>query len=407
MKATQHRGRARPFAQPPEPPSAGGTEGASSAETIFIPEDIRGQPIPLANLSRRLAHVLEVRGLRLLGDLHGLPLDDFLKFRNFGKKSYAELLDFVISIRHRPPLPGALAAMPTPAVLADCFVVPPDIRDLNPFELPLSVRLQRVLERKGITRLGDLHGLAPIELRRYRNCGRRTIKELITLLKRAGTGEFSVAGVEFSPARCGELLRGLDEKIARLPPREQVILRLRMGGQGGRVPTLAKTGARYGLTRERVRQIVDEAVTFLRRQGGPRLMHQVRGVATLCRDSVCPLTPGLLAQWLNRQAKSLRWSLAGYVRLLGALDPQLPAWPGDQEPASHQDRLAEQVTAALEDILRTAGRGLSLKAALDGLRQRTPGRNLSATEFLAALRRARNVRVDLSKPARPVVCLSR
>ncbi len=57
----------------------------------------------------------------------------------------------------------------------------------------------------------------------------------------------------------------LGELITRLDAREQQILRYRFGLDGGPPRTLEEVGARFGVTRERIRQIQNLALTKLRR----------------------------------------------------------------------------------------------------------------------------------------------
>jgi len=55
------------------------------------------------------------------------------------------------------------------------------------------------------------------------------------------------------------------ELLHRLDPREQMVLRCRFGLDGGREQTLEEVGANLGVTRERIRQIQNLALTKLRR----------------------------------------------------------------------------------------------------------------------------------------------
>jgi RNA polymerase primary sigma factor len=57
----------------------------------------------------------------------------------------------------------------------------------------------------------------------------------------------------------------LDEAMKDLSPRDREILRLRFGFETGEVETLEKVAKRYGITRERVRQLELHAVSLLRR----------------------------------------------------------------------------------------------------------------------------------------------
>ena len=68
----------------------------------------------------------------------------------------------------------------------------------------------------------------------------------------------------------GEKIR---EVLDTLPPRESHVLRLRFGLENGRVHTLEEVGQKFGLTRERIRQIETRA---LRRLRHPRRSRQLR-----------------------------------------------------------------------------------------------------------------------------------
>jgi len=69
----------------------------------------------------------------------------------------------------------------------------------------------------------------------------------------------------------------MEDVLATLPPREARILRLRFGLQNGRAYTLEEVGQKFGLTRERIRQIEGRA---LRRLRHPRRSRQLRDYLT-------------------------------------------------------------------------------------------------------------------------------
>jgi RNA polymerase primary sigma factor len=56
----------------------------------------------------------------------------------------------------------------------------------------------------------------------------------------------------------------LDEVLSTLTPREARILRLRFGLENGKTYTLEEVGEKFGLTRERIRQIEGKALRRLR-----------------------------------------------------------------------------------------------------------------------------------------------
>ena len=83
-----------------------------------------------------------------------------------------------------------------------------------------------------------------------------------------------------TPAQCAQqtLLREkVEEVLGTLTPREARILRLRFGLQNGRAYTLEEVGQKFGLTRERIRQIEGKA---LRRLRHPRRARQLRDYLT-------------------------------------------------------------------------------------------------------------------------------
>ncbi len=69
------------------------------------------------------------------------------------------------------------------------------------------------------------------------------------------------------------LTEKIESVLETLPPREARILRLRFGLEDGRTYTLEEVGMKFGLTRERIRQIESKA---LRRLRHPRRARQLR-----------------------------------------------------------------------------------------------------------------------------------
>ena len=62
----------------------------------------------------------------------------------------------------------------------------------------------------------------------------------------------------------GDLSRHLETVLTELPDREQAIIRLRFGLDDDQVETLEEIGVRYGVSRERIRQLEAKALTRLR-----------------------------------------------------------------------------------------------------------------------------------------------
>jgi hypothetical protein len=145
---------------------------------------------------------------------------------------------------------------------------------------------------------------------------------------------------------------------------------------------------------------------LVRKAGGPALAAQLQAIAAKCAGMVCPLTPQLLSQWLPGGKVPGAHPLAVYVRLLGELNPQIPAWPVGQEyrtdPRPGQQEVALKV---LRGILQQGEWHLPLKTAYKRATAQTNLRELSVVEFLSALKHARGLAVEFPKPDRPQVRL--
>jgi len=117
--------------------------------------------------------------------------------------------------------------------------------------------------------IADRMGLDPSKVRWLLKVSRRPL----SLEKPVGEEEDSELGEfiedEDSPTPTDSVTQNLlsekmEEILATLSPREARILRLRFGMQDGRSYTLKEVGEKFGLTRERIRQIEREALNRLR-----------------------------------------------------------------------------------------------------------------------------------------------
>ena len=285
-------------------------------DTILISEANRGRDVSSIKMSIRLANIFGYNNINKLGDLHGLSLVQFARFRNCGPKTMRELRGFLNE----------------PEIAIKSFSIPPEAHVINPFELPISVRLANLLAAIQVTRLGDLDGYKPSELLAVNNCGRVTICELESLLVRIADGEFKTPTEPFRIEQTAELLHLIDSSMAKLrdPAGEIMRLRLEMGPTG--IMTLEQASHCFKRSSERIRQIEDKSVFQIKQLAGPQLRHYLHGVAKICLESVCPLTPALLRHWLGEDATPRKLSPAAYIRLLEKLDSGIFAWPQEQEP---------------------------------------------------------------------------
>jgi RNA polymerase primary sigma factor len=73
------------------------------------------------------------------------------------------------------------------------------------------------------------------------------------------------------------LRQQMEESLACLSPREDRVLRMRYGLRDGHSYTLDQVGSRFGLTRERIRQIEAQALSKLRQPGRSRKLEDYLG----------------------------------------------------------------------------------------------------------------------------------
>ncbi len=385
--------------------------GPLPTETIFIPLEARGKLLSSFSISVRLEHIFESLGLRLVSDLHGRTISEFRRCRNCGKKSLDELQELVGLIQHQHHATGAgsqigaVVQEETVSVAAGAFFVPVKLREVEIADLPMSVRLDGALQQKSVRCLGDLHGVRINELKAIGNCGRKTVSELILLIERTAAGEFSSAiEIAWDPAG---LVRTIDELVAALSDRNEEILILRLGGKNDDVLTLEEVGAKFGLTRERVRQIVVLCVHRILKHGSRRLRCFLEYVEAFCSEKVCPLTTALVKQWLQQSPAAGKFRAAFYVRLIGELKPTIPAWPVGHEPSARRAESTDNIERELESLLREGFQARTLSDVLQQLRTRAATRKVNAIEFLSTLQNSRLFKVEFPQPNAPIVRLAR
>jgi hypothetical protein len=146
------------------------------AGQIQIPEGAREQPLSDFALSTRLANIFECAKIHRLGDLHGLNSAELACHRNFGPKTRREFRGLVQQV-------GGVIGKKPGSPLRQPYYIPKSARAINPFKLPISGRLAKLLTEKNIVRLRDLHGRKPIDMQGVRNCADNTISELTRLLQ--------------------------------------------------------------------------------------------------------------------------------------------------------------------------------------------------------------------------------
>jgi hypothetical protein len=400
-------------------------------KSIEIPPGLQDHPLEACQTSRRLADVLRKSGVRVLGDLHGRKVGGFAWERNCGFKTLHEL---DLLARHAQswaenassggngtlPEAGssafaeATADKPIPATAEEQqdgagFAIPESVCHWQFDELPITTRLANIARSIGAQTLGDLNGRSALELLQCKDCGWRTLAEIQQLIERAISGEFDEVQMEESNAPA-ELLTLLERGMAKLSPRERQFLLARIGGL-----TFVEIGRRCALTRARAHQIVRKPLDTLRKMWGPRVPRLLEMVKRRCLSMVCPMTPALLAQWIGRPAgasaeagesrTTFQLSPKAQVRLIAALDEEIPCWPDQGERVGGNDKFIRRLDLDLTKLVRYANGRIAFAEAYRKLKCQQRYKRLNAGEFLRMLRHIRRTRVGFDDPQIPVIRL--
>src|SRR5262249_40099484 len=127
--------------------------------TIKIPAPLRDWPLEAlyhsGRISVRLAHVLHMSGVRVVGTLHGQRVGSFAWVRNCGFKTLHELDSLASAFTNQP----SSRSRGTTAN-GTAFAVPKSICELRFNELPITKRLANVVRTRRLRTLGNLNGHA-------------------------------------------------------------------------------------------------------------------------------------------------------------------------------------------------------------------------------------------------------
>lgn len=422
----------------------------SFSRAIEVPASLRDQPLDVWETSARLTAVLGRFGIRVLGDLHGRKVVDFAWEKNCGPKTLYELdllarraqsrngkascngdrrgcVNTSHTLSHSFSATASERATAKMQEDAASFAIPESICHLSFSELPITTRLANVVRTIGARNLGDLNGRSAFEMLQYKACGWGTIGEIQQLIERAVSGEFDVAQVEEATV-ADELLSLLEQGLATLPLRDRQFVLARIGAQTGigRSPggdllclSHAEIGRRYGLTRARVHKVFANSLNTLRKIRGPRVPRLLEVIKWRCLSMIYPLTPQLLGKWVDSRAafssrpknrdflNSIRLSMEAHVRLIAALDKNIPCWPGTNHKLRCTGDSVTQFDLALAQIVRGAGGHISVVEAYRRLSHPTERncRKLTVENFLRMLRSVECTVIEFKDPQSPIIRL--
>ncbi len=285
-KSTATRIRSRPAQRrtsAKHPPS-----GSRGRSTLQLSPLYAALKITQIGLSTRARNVLGRLGVQTVGDFRRLTPRQIDKAQHCGIKSRREIFRVV---QRYSPSPTFISgeksfSMRSPPVNLS---IPELARKWPLHLLPISVRLENVLQRLHCRTLGDLKGISSAMIATSPNCGTRTVSELASFLKRVRQGKFGTPREQTKLAPLPYVVRQVDLFVEDLPAQDRTILESRLGASGKPL-SLNAIGQRFHMTRERVRQIVNLLVDQALRAGGPPLAATLREFAEELTKKNLPLT---------------------------------------------------------------------------------------------------------------------
>lgn len=150
-----------------------------------------------------------------------------------------------------------------------------------------ELKLRELLEREPTDEeLADELRLDPRRVRQYRQASRAPVSLDAPLGDDETNRVSEIVPDPNAMLPSDQLMQRIDtdlvrEILATLPERERTILALRFGLGGGTEKTLEEIGLRFGLTRERIRQIQEQALRTIRVRMEKRDEPSVEGLAAL------------------------------------------------------------------------------------------------------------------------------
>jgi hypothetical protein len=268
-----------------------------------LPIELERIKINQLDISVRSYNALRSRKVSTLGELLRLSDRDLLEINALGRKSLEDIRGAVTKVL----LANGISETPSKATKLRTSSAPnewalaPDNKAISPGGwlvpqaldanldvsidlLDLSTRALNVLAKCNVSTVWELLNFPRKKLFATENFGRRTLAEIESKLLRfqsvsTATLQVGAQGCADSPSLDKSLtIKGFVEKILSvLPDRQKSVLADRYGLWDGIAETLQDIGDKFGLTRERIRQIEAKAIKRVNRLYGHGAVQEFLG----------------------------------------------------------------------------------------------------------------------------------
>ncbi|MDD2707810.1 MAG: DNA-directed RNA polymerase subunit alpha C-terminal domain-containing protein [Verrucomicrobiae bacterium] len=388
----------KPAINPPSPEATTPVpiENVFRINPAFFQEKTRDLP-----LSKRAMSALARMGTQKLGDLDGIACSKLLELKNCGAKTFNEIVRLIEKYaQSESQKDGQINRTVYASGNNRTLSIPEYARNWPVSHLPLSIRLDHVLQKLNHKTLGDLHGVVCADLLVVPNCGQRTLNELQDIISRIERGEFGSPEKPLTENPIVSLVGKIDATVAQLQPQYRQIFIDRTGGMGQPM-ALAEVGRKFNMTRERVRQIVDMLLVRITRAGGPEFAQALKQLGEELNRLVLPLTPQFIKSNLDKASFTAAHSLPFYIRLMDWISKDFSAWPTGQTPAALRTPELEKVLTLLKK--RFEGKTMPMTFAEAYQEIKTEDASCTPFTFMEALRYAAEFEISLDDPFKPTI----
>ena len=329
-------------------------------------------PLTALGLSLRAYNALVRAGIRTIGKLVALSDDDRQRIRNVGPTAIAEIEARLAAYQEEASGDTPNASSPLPPATND-----PLLQAVSVARLGLPHELNTKLGAAGLQMIGQV----------VNDLGQNShppavLQAVIAYLTwwaeqtpAARTAEVTATGP--SPLAHPELRElvtlaaAIDDWLAQLDDRPRQVVRLRFGLDGPAL-TLDEVGRRFGVTRERIRQIEKKALRELRQKHRAKVARPIVSFTALLRHELIVHEQGWpldkCMAWLRSNDEIRLGSIEplGLLNLLSAVDEQIVLWPKHgvialagtlpDTPPKQRSRPARSKSAASDKSPRNHGR---------------------------------------------------
>lgn len=327
-------------------------------DIIFVSEDVEDIPTNYFPASGSLRSFFRKHQINLVGDLRTLLPQTIEEILNNNKKPFPELKQFIIAIQEKDSVEVILTK--------EDFV--PEINAPSFYE-----EIEDIEEE-----------IQPI----------RNINEW----KQTDLSDES-ATPKSKNLNLPELLNLINKFSDDLPQMEKDIFFGRFGGAPEeQILTFQAIGERQQITTENTYQKYLKVINWLKKKLENSAEDVLKKIYDDCFSAVCPLMPKFLVYLTNNKYELFQYPAAFYIRIFGALMPEIPILPEIENQVVTLKDEARKIETEIETFLESKHLPVSLSEMFNHLMTFKTNKETAEIDFFKAIQSARFHLIMTDKP---------